>query len=544
MNLMPRRSAVLIVGAGPTGLTLAIRLRQLGVDCLVIDRLAEPMPWSRALGLHARTMEIFHALGVLAAIRRRSTMQTSVMVHNDRGPLLSLDLTTLDAPFPWVLSCPQTEAESALAQRFEELGGRIWRGVELQSFTQHGESVEAHLLVDGHTHQLQCELLVGCDGAHSLVREQLGVGFEGMTEKDHFLIADLAIGWSLSDSSSHGFLLPEGSLIALPMPDCWRLVINQSASEDTEGEVTLEPFRERLSAALGACPPLGEPRWLTRFSIHRRLASHYRKNRVLIAGDACHIQSPLGAQGMNTGIADAFNLAWKVALFLRGIGGGALLDSYERERRPVARAMLYSVDILSRSSFARNLLLRTGRDWVLKFLNGHPRMAAGLLRRVSQLDIGYRGSPLVAQGPSGWLSGKDGPLPGERMPDARLLGGNGSVALVDLLQDPRHYLLIQLDAQPDSQQLLTAYALADRVPSEFADWVSTIVISGRQPTESLRELTDFDVSVLSDQSGEFAARYGAGAALWLMRPDGHLAYRATLADGDQLLEWLRRLRRR
>src|SRR5690606_25885259 len=132
----------------------------------------------------------------------------------------------------------------------------------------------------------------------------------------------------------------------------------------------------------------------------------------------------------------------------------------------------------------------------------------------------------------------------ERMPDARLLGGNGSVALVDLLQDPRHYLLIQLDAQPDSQQLLTAYALADRVPSEFADWVSTIVISGRQPTESLRELADFDVSVLSDQSGEFAARYGAGAALWLMRPDGHLAYRATLADGDQLLEWLRRLRRR
>ncbi|MCC1495459.1 FAD-dependent monooxygenase [Alcanivorax sp. 1008] len=543
MNLMPRRSAVLIVGAGPTGLTLAIRLRQMGVDCLVIDQLAEAMPWSRALGLHARTMEIFHGLGVLTDIRRRSTVQTGVMIHNDQGPLLSLDLTTLDAPFPWVLSCPQTEVEAALAQRFEELGGRIWRGVTLQSLTQQGDSVEAHLGVAGERHQLQCELLVGCDGAHSLVRDELGIGFDGVTEKDHFLIADLAIGWSLSATSSHGFLLPEGSLIALPMPDCWRLVINQSASEDTQGEVTLEPFRERLSAALGECPPLGEPRWLTRFTIHRRLASHYRKNRVLLSGDACHIQSPLGAQGMNTGIADAFNLAWKVALFLRGIGGGQLLDSYERERRPVARAMLYSVDILSRSSFARNLLLRTGRDWVLKFLNGHPKMASGLLRRISQLDIAYRDSPLVAQGPSGWLSGKDGPVPGERMPDAHLLGSD-EVALVDLLQDPRHYLLIQLDAEPDPQQLLTAYALADRVPSEFSDWVSTIVISGPEPVESLRELADFDVSVLSDHNGEFAARYGGGAALWLMRPDGHLAYRATLSDGDQLLGWLRQLRRR
>jgi pentachlorophenol monooxygenase len=180
---------------------------------------------------------------------------------------------------------------------------------------------------------------------------------------------------------------------------------------------------------------------------------------------------------------------------------------------------------------------------LLKFLNGHPRMASGLLRRISQLDTAYRDSPLVAQGPSGWLSGKDGPLPGERMPDVHLLG-DGEVALVDLLQDPRHYLLIQLDAEPDPQQRLTAYALADRVPSEFSDWVSTIVISGPEPVESLRELADFDVSVLSDHNGEFAARYGSGAALWLMRPDGHLAYRATLSDGDQLLGWLRQLRRR
>jgi 2-polyprenyl-6-methoxyphenol hydroxylase-like FAD-dependent oxidoreductase len=546
MNLMPRRSAVLIIGAGPTGLTLAIRLRQLGVDCLVIDRLQQPMPWSRALGLHARTLEIFHALDVLNAVRRRSTRQTGVTIHNDQGPLLTLDLTTLDAPFPWVLSCPQGEVEAALTERFEALGGRVWRGVELQSFVQHGDAVEARLLAEGVHHDIHCQLMVGCDGARSRVRELLGVDFEGVTDKDHFLLADLDIGWALPADSSHGFLLARGSLIALPMPDCWRLVINQAPGDDTEGEVTLAPFRDRLAAALGECPPLGEPRWLTRFSIHRRLASRYRLNRVFLAGDACHIQSPLGAQGMNTGIADAFNLAWKLALFLDGMGGGRLLDSYERERRPVARAMLYSVDLLSRSSFARNRLLRAGRDWVLRTMNRHPSLGARLLRRASQLDVGYRDSPLVAQGGAVWPIDKVGPLPGERMPDATLVtpGGAQPVHLVDLLRDPRHHLLIQLDAEPTSRQLLILYALADRVPGEFGDWVRMVVVCPARSAPGLDELGEFDLSVLVDCDGEFRSRFGDGGALWLMRPDGHLGYRAGFADADQLLDWLRALRKR
>ena len=544
MNLMPRRSAVLIVGAGPTGLTLAIRLRQLGVDCMVIDKLVEPMPWSKALGLHSRTLEIFHALDVLESVRRLSNIQTAVTVHNDEGVLLTLDLTSLEAPFPSLLICPQGDLERILTERFEALGGRVWRGVSLQSFIQHGDSVAASLLVDGNIHRLDCALLVGCDGAHSRVREQLGVSFDGVTEKDHFLIADLDINWSLSRSSSHGFLLSAGSMIALPMPDCWRLVINQAASEDTESEVTLAPFRERLTAAFGECPPLGAPRWLTRFTIHRRLASRYRQNRVLLAGDACHIQSPLGAQGMNTGIGDAFNLAWKLALFLGGMGGGRLLDSYERERRPVARAMLYSVDLLSRSSFSRNRLLRAGRDWVLKFMNGRPGLGKRLLRRASQLDINYRDSELVGSGSGDWPAGKVGPEPGDRMPDVRLGSADEVLHLIDLLRDPRHYLLIQLDDEPDSQQLVTAYALADRVPGEFGDWVRTLIVAGSKAAKSLREMEEFDVSLLTDHHGELRHHYGAGAALWLMRPDGHLAFRASLADADQLLEWLRHFRRR
>lgn len=546
MNLMPRRARVLVVGAGPTGLTLAIRLRQLGVDCLVIDRLAAPLPWSRALGLHARTLEIFHALDVLDQVRRRSTVQTQVTVHNDQEALLTLDLTTLDAPFPWVLSCPQGDVEQVLEERLQSLGGRVWRNTELLSLRQEGEQVSARLSTPDGEHELACSLLVGCDGAHSRVRELLGITFDGVTVRDYFLIADLAIHWDLSPRSSHGFLLPEGSLIALPMPDCWRLIINlgsaEADDEDAQPELTLAPFQMRLAAALGTCPPLGEPRWLSRFTIHRRLAGRYRQNRVFLAGDACHIQSPLGAQGMNTGIGDAFNLAWKLALYLDGRGGGGLLDSYERERRPVARAMLYSVDVLSRTSFARNRLLRAGRDWVLRFMNGRPQLGARLVRRASQLDVAYPDSPLVGSG--SWPPEREAPEPGARMPDVMLSVEGEPLRLLDLLRDPRHYLLIQLEATPDPQHWVALYALADRVPLECGEWVRTLVVAPQGALSGLGELREFDVSLLEDTKGEFARRYGEGAALWLMRPDGHLAWRASLRDADQLLVWLRRLRRR
>lgn len=543
--LLPRHTAVLIVGAGPAGLALAIRLRQLGTDCLVIDRLAEPLPWSRALGLHARTLEIFHALGVLEEVRRRSTVQTGVTIHNDAGELMYLDLTTLDAPFPWVLSCPQTEVEAVLQARLLALGGRLLRPLELVSFEQQGELVQARLESPEGSHTLTCDLLVGCDGAHSPVRKQLGFAFDGVTEQEHFLLADVAIRWPLSEVSSHAFFLPGGSLLALPMPDSWRLVINQQADDDTQGAVTIEPFRQRLAEALGDCPPLGEARWLTRFTIHRRLVSHYRQNRVLLAGDACHIQSPLGAQGMNTGLADVFNLAWKLGWFVEGVAGGALLDSYEAERRPVARAMLYSVDALSKVSFARSRWLRTGRDWVLRQLGRRPALGARLLRRASQMDNHYRDSPLVAEGSHGSFD-RQLPQPGDRCPDARLraLSGEHSLQLVDLLADPHHYLLLWLPDQDSAEQQIKAYALADRLPEEFAGWLRTLAILPDEASAGRAALADFEITVMIDQEQSFAARFGTQPAIWVLRPDGHIGFRALLADADHCLDWLRSLRSR
>lgn len=534
---------MLIVGAGPTGLSLAIRLRQLGVDCLVIDRAEQPSLWSRALGIHARTLEIFHALGVLDALVKDAVMQTEVRVYNDRGPLFSLDLTSLDAPFPWVLSCPQNRVEAILEERFTSLGGILIRGAELIDFDQEGESVKARIRLSDGDQLLSCSLMVGCDGAHSCVREQLGLRFDGVTQEDHFLLTDVDISWSLPGNSSHGFLLSSGSLIALPLPEDWRLIMNLPGETTAEEPLSMAPFKARLEEAIGESVDMGEPRWLTRFSIHRRLASHYRRNRVLLAGDAAHIQSPLGAQGMNTGIADSFNLAWKLALFLEGYGGGRLLDSYEAERRPVARTMLHSVDVLSRTSFAQSRVLRYGRDMVLGFLARQPKLSALLLRRASQLDVNYRGSAVVARASSLSLGEWAGPQPGDRFPDAIMdepVTG-AKVRLLDLLRDPRHYLFIQLPEEPDARQIVSAFALADRVPSEFGRWVRTVIVTRLPMADSVREIAEFDVSVLADSNGEFARRCHSDSGMWLVRPDGHLGFAADREHGDQVLQYLRHL---
>lgn len=555
MNVLPRQCDVLIVGAGPTGLVLAIRLQQFGVETLLIDRLPERLPWSRALGIQPRSMEILDALEVADTVAKASRGIVGLELFNQRGRLFELDIDAADCRYPHIHSCPQAELERVLEARYLAAGGRFVRALTLTDFTQTGTGVTATLEdAQGARHGVDCQLMVGCDGAHSTVRDRLGLGFEGVAYPDRFLLADLDIDWDLSRDRGHGFLLPSGLLLALPLPEGWRLVLQEDPAQegtpagegDVEPEPPLELFGARLAEAFDEPPVLGPPRWSSRFTLHRRLVGRYRVNRVLLAGDACHVQSPIGAQGMNTGIADAFNLAWKAALFLRGHGGGALLDAYETERRPVARQMLRNVDLMSRTVLARSVVWRGARDSVLR-LAGRTRLGNLWLRRASQLDVHYRDSALVASGPELFASlGKEGPEPGDRLPDVTLtdIQADSPVSLHRLLREPAHHLLIQMSSQLDHHEIVAAYALADRIPATLDGLVRVHVVTGEGWPPPLHELREFPVMLLADDSGAFRARYGDHAALWLMRPDGHLGYRAPIGDGDHLLHYLREFFRR
>ena len=217
---------MLIVGAGPTGLALGIGLRRHGINCCIIDRLEAPSPYSRALGLHARSLEIFEALDVLAPIRKASRRLKAVSVYGDKGFLFELDLTSLKAPYPWVLSCPQSEVEAVFIDRYRMLGGELIRSAELLDFRQDGSGVQARIRQGAEVQTLNAELLVGADGVGSTVREQLGIGFKGVDYSEHFLLADVpwdAAPWS--NDRSHGFLQEEGLLLALPLPQVWRLIM-------------------------------------------------------------------------------------------------------------------------------------------------------------------------------------------------------------------------------------------------------------------------------------------------------------------------------
>lgn len=533
---------MLIVGAGPTGLALGIGLRRHGINCCIIDRLEAPSPYSRALGLHARSLEIFEALDVLAPIRKASRRLKAVSVYGDKGFLFELDLTSLKAPYPWVLSCPQSEVETVLIDRYRMLGGELIRSAELLDFRQDGSGVQARIRQGAEVQTLNAELLVGADGVGSTVREQLGIGFNGVDYSEHFLLADVpwdAAPWS--NDRSHGFLQEEGLLLALPLPQGWRLIM--ARREPPETPFSLAPFSERLTSILGDVPDLGEPRWLSQFSVQRRLAQHFRRNRVFLAGDAAHVQSPLGAQGMNTGLADAFNLSWKLAFYLKGFGQGALLDSYEQERRPVAEKMLYGVDMLSRASLVKLPLLRRSRDSLLKLAGSRRNISSRLLRTASQLDVHYRNSPLVTCGPEadvGWRH--QGPLPGDRLPDAALKSvRTGHLhQLHGLLRKPVHHLLLQLSESPEHNERLVMYALSDRLGQEYRERVHLTVIAARATANGdvPREGT---TRIWRDHEGEFANAFGDQGRLWLMRPDGHLAYRAPVSNADDLLGYLERV---
>lgn len=529
---------MLIVGAGPSGLTLGVSLRRQGIDCLILDRLETPSPYSRALGLHARTLEIFSALDVLAPIRKASRLLKGVSVYGDKGFLFDLDLTTLKAPFPWVLSCPQSQVEETLIQRYKALGGEMLRGVELLDFTQDGSRVTARIRQGAQVSTVESAILVGADGVGSTVREQLGIGYKGVDYKEHFLLADVPWKAPWREDSSHGFLQEAGLLVALPLPNGWRLIM---ATDEEPGEpVTLAPFEERLGSILGEVPALGTAHWLSQFTVQRRLAQNYRRNRAFLVGDAAHVQSPLGAQGMNTGIADAFNLGWKLGYYLKGYGDGRLLDSYEQERRPVAEKMLYGVDMLSRASLVKLPLLRRSRDSLLKMAGSRPGIATRLLRTASQLDVHYRNSPMVTSGPEAELGWRhQGPLPGDRLPDAamRSVRTGHLHQLHDLLKKPVHHLLLQLSANPEHNEKLVLYAFSDRLGQDYRERAHLTVIASRHtPEEQIPQ--EGTTRIWQDHEGEFAAAFGEGPRLWLMRPDGHLGYRAPVGNADHLLGYL------
>ncbi|MGA7668871.1 MAG: FAD-dependent monooxygenase [Nitrolancea sp.] len=559
---------VLVVGAGPTGLMLASEIARHGASVRLIDTLAEHPAISKATAIMPRTLEMLDRAGAIESFLAAGVKLSGLSIYSRQRQIFQLASDDIDSPYPFVLGLEQFRTEALLTDHAERLGVRIERETSMTAFSDDGERVLATLqLPDGSEETVQVRYLVGCDGAHSLTRKTLGLSFDGATmTTDHFAVAYLPIEWDLPADRLLEFHAPSGTVIITPLPHgLWSIMFELDPSQWTNG-VEDAPTLSEMQAIMDARSPvpakLSEPEWATYFRINHRQVSAYRVGRVFLAGDAAHIHSPAGGQGMNTGMQDALNLGWKLAHACRGDAPDALLDSYHAERHPVGRDVLKLTTELQSELDQRNRLMLALRDHALRELN-HSRIARRMLARVlGELSYHYRHSPLVHEDHVGsiFLSGNAkhpsladcyafdrGPKAGDRAPDVaqRLLlhENRNTKQLYDHLRDSRYALLLfegtheTSGADDDSPRI---QPLLDHLASTQSDLIQPILVT---PGSERPRQPSWTGTVIQDVDGALHHRYGArGECLYLIRPDGYIAYRCEPIVPEKLSDYLTRLR--
>ncbi len=552
---------VLVVGAGPVGLTMACELLRRGIDCRVIEKSDAPSQTSKALGIQSRTLEVFENMGVIEQFLAKGLKVLGANVHESETLLFQTETQYLKAPYPYILSLPQSDTELLLLGLLHELGGEVEWSRELAGFGQERDRVVAFVGGDraDAPEEIAARWLVGCDGAHSRVRHTLGVPFEGSAYEEEFLLADVDLDWDRSQDSAHAWLHRDGIFLCLPLPGDrrWRLVSDIAPSQGEEApRASVELFQELMAErAKDAKTNISNPTWMSNFKISRRMVTGYRRERVFLMGDAAHIHSPVGGQGMNTGIQDAYNLGWKLALVIKGKAPDELLDTYEEERMPVAREVLKSTNASTNLVVSRNPALRFVRDRTLSYVMGSGLVQEPLLKRISQLDVNYRKSSLSKSYTSpqtllpgrrqdgfrlkDWLNLRGGPNAGDRAPQGRCLRypSREETSLFQEFEGANFTLLLFGGPARTEEGYANLTGVAHKVEELWDEDVKTYVVVA---SDDRPEGLDWDGPVLLDVDRELHETYNATGAetLYLIRPDGYVGFRSQPVREDRLLSYL------
>ena len=364
---LPARTDVVVVGAGPTGLALACGLAARGVEPLVLDRLAEGANTSRAAVVHARTLEVLEDIEVTEQLLRLGVVVPRFTIRDRDRPLIEIPFGDLPTRYPYTLMLPQDVTERVLNDRLVALGGRVHRSLAVSGVAIEGDGATVRVEgPDGSNSSVNARYVVGCDGMHSAVREQAGIGFTGDRYPQSFVLADVAMDWPLPRDEVNLFFSPAGLVVVAPLPgDRYRVVATVDDAPETLGVAD-------VSALLAARGPAAVPatvrnvEWSSRFRVHHRLADTYRAGPLFLAGDAAHVHSPAGGQGMNIGVQDGVLLAGLLADVLADHAPADVLDRYEAQRRPVALGVVAMTHRLTRAATARRPLTRFLRNTALR----------------------------------------------------------------------------------------------------------------------------------------------------------------------------------
>jgi 2-polyprenyl-6-methoxyphenol hydroxylase-like FAD-dependent oxidoreductase len=376
---------VLIVGAGPTGTALAIALQQAGVSHLLIDKLEQGQNTSRAAVIHAHTLEMLEELGVSDELARRGMKLANFVIRDRDRSLVQLRFDQLPSAYRYLLMLPQNETEKVFADRLAALGGSIHRGVTATAATQDAEGVRIRLETPKGETSVKARYVVGGDGMHSIVRSAAGIEFEGGTYGESFVLADVRMQWSLGASEVSLFFSPAGVVVVAPLPDgTFRIVATLDNAPEQPGIADIQALLDARGPTIGQ-NRIEEVVWSSRFRVHHRVAKSYSAGRFILMGDAAHVHSPAGGQGMNTGIVDAVVLGRLLADVVKGKRPEGDLASYGEMRRPAATKVLGLAGMLTSMATLRGTPKRTLRNAVLSLINLLPPAKRRLQMNLSGL---------------------------------------------------------------------------------------------------------------------------------------------------------------
>lgn len=369
---LPGSTEVAIVGAGPTGLALAVTLASAGVEFVIVDRLGEGANTSRAAVVHARTLEILDRLGAAEELVARGLPITRFSARDGSRRLLTLPFDNLPTPYPYVLMIPQYETEDVLLARLRALGGDVYRPYEVGSVVQDEDGVTLTMST-GET--LRAGYAVGADGMHSAVREASGIGFVGRAYEESFVLADVAMDWAPGPGEVSLTFGATGLTVVAPLPGgSYRIVATVDDAPENPDRAFVQGLLDERAPGRADITGLT---WSSRFRVHHRVADHFQAGRLLLAGDAAHVHSPAGGQGMNTGIQDGYALG-------RAFATGEL-NGYEAQRRPVAQRVVAFTDRMTRIATTRNKAVRGVRNVVLPLLGRIPAFRTRLATELAEL---------------------------------------------------------------------------------------------------------------------------------------------------------------
>jgi 2-polyprenyl-6-methoxyphenol hydroxylase-like FAD-dependent oxidoreductase len=421
MLITEKHTKVLIVGAGPSGLMMAAQLLRHGVQPIIIDSKQGPTNHSKALGVQARSLEIYRQMGVIDRVIANGKQAGGLTFNIEGKKISSLSLAGVgkaQTRFPYILMYQQSKNERLLLDFLTQNCCPVYWETSLMSLNQTAQQAEAQLQSGTETITLACDWVIGADGAHSAVRRQLQVPFNGDTYAHEFYLADIEVdNTELSENLVQLYLSKAGFAGFFPMPEknCYRIIGNLPEINHPAEELQLEEVLPHLQNVTGISIKVVHNNWFTTYRLHHRMADKFRQQRCFLAGDAAHIHSPVGAQGMNTGLQDAYNLAWKLAGVVNGQLTETILDTYAAERIPVAKELLNTTDRLFKLVMSTGWFTVLFKKWlmplVLKFAWGRENIREALFKRVSQIYISYRHSAISLH-----LSNANGIKAGDRLP--------------------------------------------------------------------------------------------------------------------------------